>query len=101
MLPDGEFKLFEVVGWYLAYQWDWTRSGTINSTAVIGSTVILNGEDMLPRFYRHGDYGTFDAFWRILRSFEVGLGVTVGRRVNNDGETGKAIRIGAIGKFTF
>jgi hypothetical protein len=101
LLPDGGFKLFEVVGWYLAYQWDWNTTGTVNSTAVIGSTVILNGQDMPPDFYHHGDYGSFDGFWRILRSFEIGVGVTVGRRVNIDGETGEAMRIGAIGKFTF
>ena len=101
LLPDGEFKLFEVFGWYLSYQWDWNSSGTVNSTAVVGNTTILNGEDMPPNFYHNGNYGTFDAFWRILRSFEVGAGVTVGRRVNNDGDSGEAMRIGAIGKFTF
>jgi hypothetical protein len=101
VFSDGEFRLFEVVGWYAAYQWNWNRSGTVNSTVVVGSTGIPNSDDMPPDFYRRGDYATFDTFWRLLRSFELGFGLTMGRRVNNDGAEGTATRIGAIGKFTF
>lgn len=101
LLPDGTFELFEVVGWYLSYQWNWNRSGSLNSSVVLGSTQILNGQEMPDEFYKRGDYGTFDAFWRILRSFEVGFGVAIGRRVNNDVAEGYATRIGAVGKFTF
>jgi drug/metabolite transporter superfamily protein YnfA len=101
LLPDGTFKLFEVMGGYLSYQWNWNRSGSLNSTVVIGNTRILNGGDMPPEFYKRGGYGSFDAFWRTFKSFEVGFGVTVGRRMNNDGAVGDATRIGAVGKFTF
>ncbi len=97
--PSGKLELFDAFGWYLAYQWNWSNS--VLSSVVVGSTNVRSDVDVPPDFFRRGDYGTVDTFWEILPTVSFGFGVTVGRRVNNDGQKGNAERIGFIGRFSF
>jgi hypothetical protein len=96
---DGRLELIDVVGWYAAYQWNWTSS--VHTSFVAGSTQLLNTGQLPGDAYHKGHYGSVDTFWGIMSNYEVGFGVTVGRRINNDGQSGDAQRFGFIGKFQF
>jgi len=88
-----------VFGGYLAYRHDW--SDKLFSTAIFGILQVEKESFTPSDSYRQGRSLRFNTFWDVVEGARVGAEATFARRMDKEGDTGRANRVSLLFYYDF
>jgi hypothetical protein len=91
---NGLFEATRTFGWMLSFTHNWRAD--ISSAFTAGMVGIINKEYEPPEAFSQSYYYSANVFWNALMGVRFGLELAQGRRINKDGNYGRATRIGFI-----
>ncbi len=93
--PNSEiFEATKSFGLMLSYTHDWRAD--ISSAFTVGMVGIINKNFEPADAFSQSWYYSANVFWNALMGVRFGLEIAQGRRINNDGNFGRATRVGFI-----
>ena len=104
LIPDparpGTMYAPAAVAWNVGLQYNFTPSLFVSAN-YSQSHYMLLGADMAPDEYKTGRMIAANVFWNLTARIQVGAEFDMGQRVNHDGASRWARRVGAMAQFSF
>ena len=104
LIPDparpGTMYAPAAVAWNVGLQYNFTPSLFVSANSS-QSHYMPHGADMAPDEYKTGRMIAANVFWNLTARIQVGAEFDMGQRVNHDGASRWARRVGAMAQFSF
>ena len=104
LIPDparpGTMYAPAAVAWNVGLQYNFTPSLFVSAN-YSQSHYMPHGADMAPDEYKTGRMIAANVFWNLTARIQVGAEFDMGQRVNHDGASRWARRVGAMAQFSF
>ena len=104
LIPDparpGTMYAPAAVAWNVGLQYNFTPSLFVSAN-YSQSHYMPHGADMAPDEYKTGRMIAANVFWNLTARIQVGAEFDMGQRVNHDGASRRAGRVGAMAQFSF
>ena len=97
--PFGNLNPLQTYGGFVAFEHFWNEKWS--STVVSGYIAIVNHSNQPDDAYKSSVYGSVNTFWEPIETLRLGAEVTMGNRINKDGQIGTATRAQFAAIFFF